>query len=579
MMIASTKGFCCVVALGFLLVSSLFATEKKYRDYQSQAKYEHLFEIKFDHKTVTVLVHEGETELKYTLPHSRVSIEAEAVTIGDSIIFKRDGLYFQGRTYRYDSISDAQILQSDESVTIIFKKRDNDSDRPSRLKRGNLISFDRSLVVEDDEFVRGLIFSVKGDIQIYGEVNKDIVNLFGDVFLAPGAVARGDVATVTGSIDVASDASVYGELFSGSEEGGSRVHHFRKKLKSASLSATFFYNRVDGALPFGRIGFKDLDSLLPSVWVSGGYAFESECWRYSLGLEQTLWRKKPLVIGGEFYQRLASEDDWIISAKENTLFALLATEDFRDYYEAEGGTAYLNFKPVDNLTFETRFRSEETNWLSAQPHLWSLFGGNKLFRKNFSSITGVSRNEIDTTSNASLSVGLNWNTVDPEDPFSHSGWHCDGTIEWSHPDFGSDFDYRRYTMSARRYQKVHRHAMLLLRGIFGGSDGYMPVYKQFFLGGIGSLHGYKYKEYMGTRFWMVNTEYRIDFPRSDLRSCILWDVGQITNNNKFTSNDDIKHSIGIALLLGDNLRVSMSKRLDRSYNDEPRFHVRFDHLF
>lgn len=582
-MITNVKRIICLAALGFLLTSSLFATEKQYHKYQSKTEYKQLFEITFDFKTVTVLVYEDDTNSTFTIPRSQIKVKPNAVILSNSVIFERDGLTFNGKTYRYNSISDAQILQSDKAVTITFKTTVGDSDRPSRVRRGNLISFDQSLMVEKDEFVRGLIFSIKDDIKIHGEVNKDIINLFGDISLASGAVARGDVATITGHIDIAEDASVYGELYSGSDKCCFRTHRFHKKSKTATFSATFSYNRVDGALPIGRAGFKDIDSLLPSVWIDGGYAFESERWRYNVGVEQILWKNRPLVIGGKFYRRLASDDEWIISRNENTLFALLITEDFKDYYEAEGGTAYLNFKPIDNLKFETRFRSEETNWLPAQPHLWSLLGGNKLFRQNFSSITSDSRDdaktEIDTTSNASLSIGLDWNTVDSENPFSHSGWHCDGTIEWSHADLGSDFDYRRYIVSARRYQKIHNRSTLLLRGIYGGSDGTMPAYKQFFLGGIGTLRGYDYKEYMGSRFWMSNVEYRIDFPRSDLGACILWDMGQITDNTRFTSNDEIKNSIGIALMLGDDLRISMSKRLDRSFDNDPRFHVRFEHLF
>ncbi|MBU8932519.1 MAG: outer membrane protein assembly factor [candidate division Zixibacteria bacterium] len=583
MILVSSKRFVGIAIVGLLLVSSLFASEKQYRKYNSQTEYEEYFTVGYDRETITIKVVEGDTETRHVFSRSDVTIEPESIVLDESVVFERDGLLVNGRTYPYDLISDARILAGDEVTTISFMKRADGSNRSARVRGGNLISFDQTLVVDEEQFVRGLLFSVKGDIEVYGEVNKDIITLFGNTYVGPGAVARGDIATVTGRIDVAGDASVYGELFSGSDRRSSRVHRFRQKSKSASLSATLTYNRVDGALPSCRAGFEDLDSLLPSVWVEGGYAFESKHWRYGLGLEQTLWRDRPLIVGGEFYRRLASEDDWIIEKGENTIFALLVTEDFRDYYEAEGGTAYLHFKPFETVTFDARYRSEETNWLDAQPHLWSLFGGDKLFRSNFSSIGGDLRtqaiSEIDTTTNASLGIGLEWNTLDADRPYAHSGWRLNGNIEWAHPDIGSDFDYRRFVVSARRYQEVHRRAMILVRGMFGNACGTLPVYKQFYLGGLGTLRGYDYKELSGNRFWMVNAEYRIDFPRSDLGASILWDIGRITDNSGFEDENEVRNSVGIALMLGDQTRISLSKRLDRSFDNEPRIHGRFDYRF
>ena len=583
MILASVKKLVGAAIMGLFLVSSLFASEKQYQKYNSQTEYEEFFVVAFDRETVTIGVFEGDIETRYVFPSKNVKIEPEVVVLDDSVVFERDGLLVYGRTYPYDVISDARILQQDEITTITFKKRVDGSGRSARVRRGNMVSFDKPLVVDEDGFVRGLLFSVKGDIEVYGEVNKDIISLFGDTYVGPGAVARGDIATVTGRIDVASDASVYGELFSGTDRRGSRVHRFRAKSKSATFSATFDYNRVDGLLPYCHAGFKDLDSLLPSIWVDGGYAFESKRWRYGLGLEQVLWRDRPLVVGGEFYRRLASEDDWIIEKCENTFFALVVTEDFRDYYEAEGGTAYLRFKPFEKVIFNARYRSEETNWLDAQPHLWSIFGGSKLFRSNFSSISGDLRtgaiDEIDTTSNASLGIGLEWNTLDEDRPYAHSGWRLNGNIEWAHADFGSDFDYRKFVISASRYQQIHRRAMILVRSMFGNASGRLPVYKQFYLGGLGTMRGYDYKEFSGSRFWMVNAEYRIDFPHSDLGASILWDMGRITDNAGFVAEDEIRHSIGIAFMLGDRTRLSLSKRLDRSFDDEPRFHGRLDFRF
>ena len=50
---------------------------------------------------------------------------------------------------------------------------------------------------------------------------------------------------------------------------------------------------------------------------------------------------------------------------ENSVFALLATEDYMDYYEAEGGSAYIQVRPFGDLLLEGRYQFDQTSWLSA----------------------------------------------------------------------------------------------------------------------------------------------------------------------------------------------------------------------
>jgi hypothetical protein len=570
--------------LTVLLTLSALAAESRYKDYKSSRQKEDFFEISFDKKRTSVTAFKGGEE--FTRWCNRIEIKkTEAfVSLGESVGFDAEGLVFGDDKYLYQEISDARITDAEEIVTITFFTRSDVSQGARRLKFGNRIEFANSIVVEEDEFVRGLIFSVTGDIEVYGEVNKDIISLFGDVYIGPGAVARGDIASISGRIDIAGDASVYGEIYSGEEPRTTRKYRFRRREKTLSASGTFKYNRVDGATPYCEARFDDRDSLLPSFWAVGGYGFESERWRYDFGLEQTIWRQRPLVIGGSFYRRLASDDDWLLTDGENTIFTLLVTEDFKDYYEAEGGSVYTVFKLFPTLSLEGRYRFESTKWLDAHRHLWSLFGGSKLFGENFSQVETDFRQhsiaEIDTTDNAYLFGRVEFDTRDKDDPFEKSAWYLSSDIEWSHPDLNSDFDYRRYTLSVRRYQRIHRRVTLLLRGMYGGSGGYLPMYKSFYLGGLGTLRGYKHKEFMGNQFWMANVEYRIDFPRTDLAASIFWDGGQITDCAKLmTSNIEVKHSLGIAVFFGDDLRINLSKRLDRSFDDSPQIYVRLDHVF
>jgi len=574
-------------AVWLLAMAPLSATaqsvDSEYKDYQSSSRTQSYFGVAFDRDRVTIHLFEGTEAVSVTGDRNAVLPEDGVASLTDSVFFAADGLHFNGKLLPYDQITDSRVFNSDDLVMITFLTLKGDTDRLGRIRRGNRLSFDRKITINEDEFVRGMVLSILGDIDVYGEVNKDVISLFGQVYVGPAAVARGDVASLTGKIDAAQDASVYGELYSGTDFFTKRSHRFFREAKTGTFTGSFNYNRVDGATPTLRAGFNDADSLLPSAWIEAGYAFASSRWRLELGIEQPLMRRLPLSVGGAYYRRLASEDDWLLNDDENVVFTLLVTEDFKDYREGEGGTFWTTFKPLANVTFEGRYRYEETNWRRAHRNLWSLFGGDKKFPRNFHSVEDPYRSfgvdEIDTTANGALSASLDWDTRTESEPFLHSAWHATGELEWSHPDLSSDFDYRRYTISLRRYQQVHRRAMVLVRLMYGGSDGYLPMYKRFFLGGLGSLHGYKHKELMGSKFWMANLEYRIEFPRTDLGASLLYDVGQIANDHPLDSDIEVKHSLGVGFWIGDDVRINLAKRLDRSYDDTPRLWVRFDHVF
>ena len=499
------------------------------------------------------------------------------------MVFDQDGLVLpDGSSLEFSRISDLRVIGSSERVSITANTRGTSGSLIRRFKVGNRISATEGITVAEDEFVRGAVFSVAGDIEIYGEVNRDVVSLLGDVYVGPGAVVRGDIATMSGRVDLAREASIYGEVITPKKGRRKYRHRFSHREEYLNEDFSFVYNRVDGAtLHFGLKCF-DTDSLLPTIVARGGYAFESKRWRYDFGLEQTLMHQPAITIGGNFYRRLVSPDTSLLTTCENTVFALTVTEDFMDYYEAEGGNLFLRSRPWEPLTIEGGYRYEETGWLDANRDLWSLFGGDKRFGHNFGRVPEIYRTtsalEINNTINANLYCVLNFDTRNEDKPFRASAWHFTSELEWSHPDVKSDFDYKRWRLVLRRYQKVNRNAMLLLRATWGDSKGYLPMYKRFYVGGLGTLAGYRHKEFMGDKYWMANAEYRIRFPGHQTATGLFWDGARIANDTPFC-DADIKQNIGIAIYIEDDFKVSVAKRLDSSSEDDAKIYVRLDHIF
>jgi hypothetical protein len=93
------------------------------------------------------------------------------------------------------------------------------------------------------------------------------------------------------------------------------------------------------------------------------------------------------------------------------------------------------------------------------------------------------------------------------------------------------------------------------------------------------LHGYRHKELMGSRFWMINGEFRHTLPRTDIAISLLWDVAQIGYHGAADEKIEVRHSLGGAVYFGDDVRVSVARRLDGFTDRDPRFYVRLEHVF
>ena len=65
--------------------------------------------------------------------------------------------------------------------------------------------------------------------------------------------------------------------------------------------------------------------------------------------------------------------------------------------------------------------------------------------------------------------------------------------------FGSDFDFRRHILTGRARVLISEHQNFGVRAIRGWSGGALPPQRLFAIGGIGSVHGYEFKERSATR--------------------------------------------------------------------------------
>jgi hemolysin activation/secretion protein len=110
-------------------------------------------------------------------------------------------------------------------------------------------------------------------------------------------------------------------------------------------------------------------------------------------------------------------------------------------------------------------------------------------------------------------------------------WRIDWTSEISTPEgLQSDFDFKRHIVSARTRVPLSRHQDFGARFIGGWSDGVLPPQRQFAVGGVGSVHGYEFKEQVGDAMALLNLEYALGW-RNAFQIVGFFDTGHATFRN------------------------------------------------
>ncbi len=532
----------------------------------------------------TFVVYDGGAEHLYRVPASDVSYSDGAVHVGNEISISGEGLRFPEYFIPSNEVYAIRVSpgQTAAETDLSFVSEDTTAYRSQfRRKTSDRVSLYGPVTIPADDFVRGSVISYFGDVTVYGEVNEDVVAVVGDVTIGPAAVVRGDVVAIDGKVKLESGASVYGIIKS---EGGRtatrrhRARHWKEYYKNdIGLTGSLYYNRVDGATLWGGFEYAHSDSIIPSFEAMIGYGFSSSRWRYRLGLTQTVLRGRiPVQVGGKIFRELKSGDDRLISESENTVFALFFNEDWKDYYEGEGGYAFARVKFLQSNEFEIGFLSEEQRWMDAHPKLWSLFGA-KDFRGNFSSVPYDTlrhrRSIFDGKQINSLRMTYTLDTRDDAKKPTE-GWYGFAEYEYSPKRWKGDFDFERFEARVKRFQPLGKYVSLYLTAAYGTESGdYIPLSRMFYLGGLGTIYGYRHKEFIGTGYSLLSAEYRFRMPNYDFAPFLEYDGGRITTG-RITGKDTWYSALSVGLDFSRSFRVFISKRLDDSSAD-PIFYARF----
>jgi surface antigen Omp85-like protein/surface antigen-like variable number repeat protein len=341
-----------------------------------------------------------------------------------------------------------------------------------------------------------------------------------------------------------------------------------------------WFTPVDGFVPALDFGAAVFDhTQFNHAFISGHVSVKAASGSagFALGVERPFFPRSRLFIGGEVFDLTATDDHWQVSSAEAGLAAVGPRRSYRDYYRRRGVQLSSAFRVEAHTELLFAFRSERHESLETTTD-FSLWNDDEPFRANPAAAEGrlnafVVGASIDGRGFDRESLEATYRRHQLETPFgmrlsegkrreADTLWRIDWTSELSAADaVDSDFDFRRHIVSGRVHAQVSRHQEIAARAIGGWSQGLLPPQRQFALGGIGSVHGYAFKESIGDTMRLVNLEYALGW-RSGFRLLAFLDAGKTTDRHSLAlaRDSDWLKGAGWGIGIGD-MRIDFGYKL------------------
>ena len=320
----------------------------------------------------------------------------------------------------------------------------------------------------------------------------------------------------------------------------------------AGFLFAFAYNRVDGAAPQVGGSLRRERDAAPLLYLLGGYALSRERALGAAGFEVPFGDRSRIRVGADGYRRTASEDEWIVGSGENTIFALLARTDYRDWYEAQGIGGRAIWEPGRDAALEVRASVEEQASLRTRTRV-SAFGGTARFRENPS---------IDPGTEGLLAFAIR---VGPVVSPKEGGSRVTLRYERAGGPMGRDFDYGRLRATVNGSRRFTARASGRARIVAGSTrQGTLPAQKIWHLGGIGTLRGHEYKAFAGDQFFLANGEGYWKLRKNVFGMAFLdWGAAWFGTGNLDRQRPAIDGGLGIRLFEEPGIAVTAARDLKR----------------
>lgn len=346
------------------------------------------------------------------------------------------------------------------------------------------------------------------------------------------------------------------------------------------------YNRVNGLfLGIGTDMYDFLDSPSPisNLDIDGlvGYSTAQSNFQYKLGMERIFGISDFLSFGAEVHNITTTDDFWRTGLLENSITSVTVGLDFHDYYKSDGFSVFGSMKITNLIQTGAGYGSKSYSSLEVES-TYSLFGKSGAFRNN----PAIDQNfdQIDQQ-NYFVTLAINPKKYLIGGLFSTSVY-ANAELA-SSSDFNNQFSFNKYQVEVQSYVKLDKRSALKWRVMTGAITGNAPDFKNFALGGLGSLRASAFKSSVGNTMFLSNAEVVIGKDRdlhlnslsiSDAFVSLFLDSGYSEFNDNLRSSDNptlalesfssdkLIHNVGIGLGSG-KVRFEVSRSLNEFQNN------------
>jgi outer membrane protein insertion porin family len=215
----------------------------------------------------------------------------------------------------------------------------------------------------------------------------------------------------------------------------------------------------------------------------------------------------------------------------------MVKEDFRDYHEAEGVSAFVAQRVRSVTVRATVIRSQHRAVKNSVRT--SLTRWDEDFRPNPAADEGDYR---------AVNLAIDYDTrPSHRSPATAQWWRL--AFETAGGDLGGDFDFSRLLLDVRNFLRTSPGQQLSWRLVYGTKlSGTPPLQKRFGIGGVGTLRGQSFKRFNGEDVLLGDVEYRFDFSNHSFAMVFLdtgatADVGESLDKKQFA----LDGGVGIGL--------------------------------
>ena len=342
------------------------------------------------------------------------------------------------------------------------------------------------------------------------------------------------------------------------------------------------FNRVHGVVLGGSGEVQAQDYGGGLLFGELNYGLSSATLHYQFGAEKRWFDRNTVSVGGGIHKLTDTNNDSMLSAEEEFLGALVLGDAFMDYYLRQGYQAWIKGRLTPSTSISLNFTDEQHEILFTATD-WSLFNRNAPKKSNLRINEGHLRSvtvSYDFDSRDHRSYAKRHFQVYPT-PNSQTtrGWQGNFALEYAGKRLQTDFDFTLYRFKLARYNRLSNNHFLDFRMLGGISDAPLPRQRLFYLGGLGTLRGYGFKEFIGDNMLLFNMEYRLRLAQGNpiaAAAMAFIDSGYAWYNGEHATFNRFNTSIGVGLSLDwmvfsdavqmDTVRIEIARALRKSRN-------------